>query len=226
MNFKLRHYRVSWNGFCILTDWQSVDSHFCCNLKTKNQLSLSDYRKLSDEEVIHRYVHRHEHSAFNCLYDRYAHLVLGICFKYLNNGEAAKDATQQIFIKLLEDLKRFRIEFFKGWLMQVVRNHCLMQLRQSLPVVNNTIELGENMEFEDDVHPVAEREQLIQLLESALTELNEEQRKCVELFYLRKMNYAAIAQQTGYTLMQVKSHIQNGKRNLKNKLITGKAAQR
>lgn len=195
-------------------------------MKTKNQLPLSDYRKLSDEDVIHRYVHRHEHAAFNCLYERYAHLVLGICFKYLNNSEAAKDATQQIFIKLLDDLARFRIEHFKAWLMQVVRNYCLMQLRQSIPVTNNTIELGEDMEFEDDVHPVAEREQLLQILESALTELGPEQRTCVELFYLQKMNYAAIAQQTGYTMMQVKSYIQNGKRNLKNKLITLKAAQK
>jgi RNA polymerase sigma factor (sigma-70 family) len=194
-------------------------------LKTKLQLPLSDYRKLCDEDVIHRYVHRNEHSAFTCLYERYAHLVLGICFKYLQDGEAAKDATQQIFIKLLEDLKRFEIISFKAWLLQVVRNYCLMQLRKSLPVVNNTIELGENMEFEEEIHPIAEREHLLQLLETSLTELNDEQKTCIELFYLQKMNYAAIADKTGYTLMQVKSNIQNGKRNLKNKLITLKAVQ-
>lgn len=199
--------------------------HFLRNLKTKHPLLLSDYRKLCDEDVIHRYVHRNEHSAFTCLYERYAHLVLGVCFKYLNNGEAAKDATQQIFIKLLEDLKRFEIVNFKAWLLQVVRNHCLMQLRKSVPVVNNTIELGEHMEFEEELHPVAEREQLLQLLESSLTELNQEQRTCIELFYLQKMNYAMIAEKTGYTMMQVKSHIQNGKRNLKNKLVTLKAVQ-
>jgi RNA polymerase sigma-70 factor (ECF subfamily) len=195
-------------------------------LKTKKVLPLSDYRKLSDEDVIHRYVHRKEHAAFNCLYERYAHLVLGVCFKYLNNGEAAKDATQQIFIKLLEDLTRFRIENFKPWLLQVVRNHCLMQLRKSVPVVNNTIELGEDMEFEEILHPLAEREQLLSHLETAVQELNPEQRTCIEAFYLKKQNYATIAQETGYTLLQVKSHIQNGKRNLKNKLVTVKAAQR
>jgi len=186
---------------------------------------LSDYRKLSDEDVIHRYVHKNEHSAFNCLYERYAHLVLGVCFKYLRDGEAAKDATQQIFIKLLEDLKRFEIIRFKAWLLQVVRNYCLMQLRQSLPVNNNTISIGEDMEFEDELHPHGEREQLIQSLETALGTLNEEQRICVDLFYLQKMNYAAIAQRTGFTMMQVKSNIQNGKRNLKNKLMTLRAAK-
>lgn len=189
-------------------------------------MPLSDYRKLSDEEVIHRYVHRKDQQAFHCLYERYAHLVLGVCFKYLKNSEQAKDATQQIFIKLLEDLTRFRIDHFKPWLLQVARNHCLMILRKSVPIANNTIELDDNMEFEQQLHPIAEREQLLQYLEAAVADLNEEQRVCIESFYLKRMNYAAIAQQTNFSILQVKSHIQNGKRNLKNKLVTLKAAQR
>lgn len=185
-------------------------------------MPLSDYRKLSDEEVIHRYVHRHESAAISCLYERYAHLVLGVCFKYLNDADSAKDATQQIFIKLLDDLKRFEILRFRPWLLQVTRNHCLMHLRKTIPVTNNTIALGEDMEFEEELHPGMEREQLIGNLEAALETLNPEQRTCIELFYLKKMNYAAIAEHTGYTLMGVKSHIQNGKRNLKTKLTTSR----
>lgn len=187
-------------------------------MKTKPVLPLNEYRKLSDEDVIHRYVHRHEAQAMNCLYERYAHLVLGVCFKYLHEAEAAKDATQQIFIKLLEDLKRFEIVYFKAWLMQVTRNYCLMQLRQNIPVVNNTVALVEDMEFEDDTHPMVDREVLLNELEAAVEGLNEEQRTCVQLFYLSKLNYAAIATKTGYSLMEVKSHIQNGRRNLKLKL--------
>ena len=185
---------------------------------------LQDYRKLTDEDVIHRYVHRNEHSAFSCLYDRYAHIVLGVCFKYLKESEAAKDAAQQIFIKLLEDLKRFDIAAFKPWLLQVARNHCLMQLRKSLPVTNNTIELGEGVDFEEELHPSMEREVLLDCLEASIKELNAEQRVCVELFYLKKMTYAEIVQQTGFTMNEVKSYIQNGKRNLRNKIITQQAS--
>jgi RNA polymerase sigma-70 factor (ECF subfamily) len=46
--------------------------------------------------------------------------------------------------------------------------------------------------------------------------LNEEQKTCVTLFYLQKKSYHEIADETGYTPLQVKSYIQNGKRNLKN----------
>lgn len=187
-------------------------------MKPKPPLPLSEYRKLSDEEVIHRYVHRHEAQAMNCLYERYAHLVLGVCFKYLREGEAAKDATQQIFIKLLDDLKRFEIVRFKSWLLQVTRNFCLMQLRHSLPVTNNTIALPEHMEFEEEAHPMPEREVLLTELEAAVDALNDSQKTCITLFYLRKMTYAGIAAATGFSIAEVKSHIQNGRRNLKLKL--------
>lgn len=149
------------------------------------------------------------------LYERYSHLVLGVCIKYLKDTEAAKDATQQIFIKLLEDLKRFNIEKFKPWLFQVARNFCLMQLRSSIPVVKNEFITNSDMEFEDGWHHKVEQEEMLVKLEDAIKELNKEQRICIEKFYLEKMTYAEISQNTGYDLLQVKSCIQNGKRNLR-----------
>ena len=61
-------------------------------------------------------------------------------------------------------------------------------------------------------------EQLFGLMQDALSELNKEQQQCITLFYLEKRTYQDIAQQTGFSLMQVKSYIQNGKRNLKTQL--------
>ena len=55
-------------------------------------------------------------------------------------------------------------------------------------------------------------------LQEALNLLNTEQKKCVELFYLKEKSYIEIAELTGFNLKQVKSYIQNGKRNLKNYL--------
>jgi RNA polymerase sigma-70 factor (ECF subfamily) len=60
-----------------------------------------------------------------------------------------------------------------------------------------------------------QHEQTYDYLEEAIGELNEEQRTCVSLFYLQKKSYQQIAEITGYSQMQVKSYIQNGKRNLK-----------
>lgn len=177
-----------------------------------------DYKKLSDEELVFRYARRNEQPAITQLFERYGHLVLGVCIKYLKDTEAAKDATQQIFIKLLEDLKRFNIDNFKPWLFQVAKNHCFMQLRKTNPVINTDNIAEQGVEFEDGWHHKIEEEHLLTHLENAVAALNEEQRQCIELFYLQKMSYIEVAAKTGYTLLQVKSAIQNGKRNLKNKL--------
>ena len=53
------------------------------------------------------------------------------------------------------------------------------------------------------------------LLQEAIEELSKEQKQCVILFYLKKCSYTQVSEKTGYSLLQVKSYIQNGKRNLK-----------
>jgi len=63
--------------------------------------------------------------------------------------------------------------------------------------------------------PHLEKDRQLELMEVCLQELNKEQKQCVTLFYLEKRTYNEIADQTGFSLMQVKSYIQNGKRNLK-----------
>ncbi|MBS1645250.1 MAG: sigma-70 family RNA polymerase sigma factor [Bacteroidetes bacterium] len=187
-------------------------------MKQHATIPISEYRKLSDEEVIYRYAKRNEAQAMTCLYERYAHLVLGVCLKYLKETETAKDATQQIFIKLLDDLKRFEINNFKPWLLKVVRNYCLVELRQSILVKGNHTSLPEDLEFEDPLETLGEAEVWEDRIRTALTGLNEAQSTCVSMFYLKRMTYKVVASLTGYSLAQVKSHIQNGRRNIKQQL--------
>ncbi len=70
-------------------------------------------------------------------------------------------------------------------------------------------------EEETDWQAMVQTDQVMELMEESLKELNKEQQECVNLFYLQKKSYTDIAASTGYSLMQVKSYIQNGKRNLK-----------
>lgn len=185
----------------------------------KHQLLLSEYKKLSDEELIHRFVHRGEQLVMNAIFERYGHLVFGVCHKYLKDTDAAKDAMQQVFIKLIDDLPRFEIKNFKGWLLQVTRNHCLMELRKNKPEIyhDNTWQ-NIIVESDENWHHKIEEEHLYEQLEQAIEMLNPEQKKCVQYFYLEKMTYAEIAAKTNFTLQEVKTYLQNGKRNLKIKM--------
>jgi RNA polymerase sigma-70 factor (ECF subfamily) len=113
----------------------------------------------------------------------------------------------------MTELPRHRVEFFKSWIYQVTRNDCLMYLRKKKITVT---ELADNISStETSLTDKSDQELQMQLLETAITTLNTEQKTCIQLFYLQKKSYFEITQSTGYSLLQVKSYIQNGKRNLK-----------
>ena len=140
--------------------------------------------------------------------------------KYLKNQEEAKDAVQQVFLKVITELPKYKVDYFKSWLYMVAKNHCLMKLRDK---GKQPIEINERlMATPDDVedkNKFIEKDIALTNLAAALQQLNREQQDCLTLFYLDKKSYSEIVIQTGYTLLQVKSHIQNGKRNLKIMLL-------
>ena len=156
-------------------------------------------------------------AALGELYQRYMDLVFGVCLKYFKDAERSKDAVMQIFEELVSKLKKHEVENFRGWLHQVAKNHCLMQIRGQKNKWTEPIDESREQAEADDERLVSllEKEGMLQLLEECLSELNPEQQRCVTLFYLENLSYQEIAESSGFTLLQVKSHIQNGKRNLK-----------
>ena len=97
----------------------------------------------------------------------------------------------------------------------VAKNHCLMQLRNKDGKRVKELKEQHSVVIETDKQELVASEQTYNLLEDAINELGEEQRQCVILFYLKKNSYQQIVEKTSLNLLQVKSHIQNGKRNLK-----------
>ena len=150
------------------------------------------------------------------LYQRYMELVYGVCLKYYKEPERAKDSVMQIFEELVTKLKKHEVDNFKGWLHQVAKNHCLMQLRT--PRNLKTVEMkSELVQSEDQVHlnGVFEKEENFKKLEYCLGTLADKQKEAIRLFYLEGKCYNEIADLTGQDWNQVRSLIQNGRRNLK-----------
>ena len=176
--------------------------------------------QLSDIELVLQYKQTGETIFFAELYQRYTHLVLGTCFKYLKAEAESRDAVMDIFEKLLVDLRKHEVQHFKSWLYMVTKNHCLMQLRK---LDNKSVSIDLIKPVADDFVENADDFHLNKLnndddekkLYEALNQLNEQQKICVEQFYLHNKCYQEIVDSTGFTMLQVKSFIQNGKRNLK-----------
>src|SRR5665647_1396265 len=82
-----------------------------------------------DEELLKRFREDGDIEILGRLYERYMHLVYGVCLKYLEDREAAKDEVMNIFEKLVTGVPDQEINNFKTWLYVVTRNHCMMLLR-------------------------------------------------------------------------------------------------
>ncbi len=185
----------------------------------KDRYSNSEFAKLNhieDKELLDRFYSDYNNKWLGMLLPRYTLLLYGVCMKYLKNEEDAKDSVQQIFLKAINELHKYKVEYFKSWIYMIAKNHCLMKLRDkgkySLEI---TERLAATPDTTEDKNLLLERDNTLTDMQMALQQLNHEQKLCVTLFYLDKKSYSEITHKTGYTMMQVKSNIQNGKRNLK-----------
>ena len=170
----------------------------------------------TDNEIIEHYKESGDLSLIGKLFTRHTSLVYGVCLKYLKDREAAKDAVMQVFEKLIVSLKSHQVENFQAWLYVTARNHCLMELRSKKGKFMEEISpiLMEN-EFLLHQPVEEEREQDLKKMEDCINKLVEGQQQCVRLFYLEEKCYKEISSMTRLDMNQVKSFIQNGKRNLK-----------
>jgi RNA polymerase sigma factor (sigma-70 family) len=179
-------------------------------------LNTDKYKHIDDNELLQRFYLDKNNEWLGLLLQRYTLLLLGVCMKYLKNEEEAKDAVQQIFLKTITELHKYKVDYFKSWMYMVAKNHCLMKLRNknNIPVeINDRVLSAPDDADSSKAHQ--QKETTLTIMEQALQSLNPEQQQCVTLFYLEKKSYQEITQLTGYSQLQVKSHIQNGKRNLK-----------
>lgn len=177
-------------------------------------MNKNRHAHITDGQLLENFYADGNNEWLGILLQRYTLLLLGVCMKYLKNEEEAKDCVQQIFLKCITELHKYKVEYFKSWLYTVAKNHCLMRLRDKH--VNVDIENVPVAADETSKEALRDKDKILEVMEESIQDLNAEQKTCVTLFYLQKKSYQEIADETGYTILQVKSFIQNGKRNLKN----------
>lgn len=195
-------------------------------------MDASIYAHISDQELLDKYTQSHENIWLGILLERHTLLIYGVCRKYLKDSEEAKDMVQQICLKVVADFERHKVEHFKSWLYTVALNSCNFRLRRkkrliyelTLPEINLEV-AAEKARLEEDPQEngleISWTQKNLELLPRAIAELNPAQRECLTLFYLENLSYQEIAGKTRSSTAQVKSNIQNGKRNIK-RFLTGK----
>lgn len=167
---------------------------------------------LSDEDLVAR-VKSGQQASLAALWDRYAHLLFGVGMKYLKDTERAKDLVVEVFASLPELLAKHEVVSFRPWVHTVARNRCLMVLRKHDPDMRVDDALLQAPD--DPAEDAVLHEATLQRLEAAIAELKDAQQNCIRLFYLERNSYQQTAERTGFSVELVRSHIQNGRRNLR-----------
>ena len=171
---------------------------------------------MTDQELVEQYRSSGDMNTLAILYQRYVDLLYGVCLRYLEDRELAKDAVMNIFEELVVKLKKHEVEYVKSWLYTLAKNHCLMQLRSPKNLKTNSFE-PDGMQFAEYPHLNGDNglEENLDRLTGCMDKLPEEQRASVQMFYLQQKGYKEIAEITGMDWNRVRSQIQNGRRNLK-----------
>lgn len=174
----------------------------------------------SDEELVMNYFNTGNKQLVGDLFEKHVKTVFGVCLFYFRDKDQAKDAVMQIFEKLMFDLQKTQVKNFKAWLSFVVRNYCISEIRKGkgkhfVPETYLDFELAPTSLEEEEKLEQVNDERMLDYMKEVLPELKENQRRCLELFYLKNFSYQQISEQLQFSINEVKSYIQNGKRNLK-----------
>lgn len=170
---------------------------------------------LSSEELIQQYKESKNLEVLTELYQPYMPLIYGTALKYLKNQGEAEDVVMDLYEKISKKILTSEIQSFHAWIYMVAKNHCLEILRKKSRISDK-----ENKAFvvysEQVYHPDSDiSETTLGVLRHCLDELDALQKACIEMFYYQKSSYIEIAEALGLDYNQVRSRIQNGRRNLK-----------
>lgn len=142
----------------------------------------------------------------------------------LGSHDEAEDVTQEVLLKIWEQLDDLPRTHTTAWIMKVTRNRCIDYLRQRQRTVrlHDLAEADDRPEgtWEAASNPQADAEQseMQRHIERAIRALSEPLRSVVILREIQGLNYEEVARATGLPLNSVKVYLYRGRRMLREKL--------
>lgn len=168
----------------------------------------------SDEAQFKAFLTGSERNLIGDLFKRHLPLVFGMCMKYLKTKEAAKEASMEVFERLLAHRPSVEVKDFRAYLYVLTRHHCQMKVRGEKHYIKEVT--VEEMEQATAINPIDTPGLDEKKLKQCLGKLPDMQKKCVEALYMENHSYHTISETYGLTIASVKGHIREGKKAFKN----------
>ena len=196
---------------------QGRASRNLCPMSPSNQRDTADMKSLSDQELMRR-VQNGDHGSASEIFERYGRRIYNFAYRFLRNGEAAEDATQEVFVKMLKNSRQFQGDAkLSTWLFSITANFCRDHLRKA---DNKPKESEETLAMIADQTVLAADRQMQRRedqtrVRRALLQLTAEQREAILLSRYQGLSYAEIAEVAGCSEGAVKTRVFRAMESLK-----------
>jgi RNA polymerase sigma-70 factor (ECF subfamily) len=167
----------------------------------------------NDRQLIENYLKGDEKS-LEILIGRHLKPIYNFAYKYAGNPQEAEDITQEVFVKVWKNLKKFdKQKNFKNWIFPIAKNTAIdfLKKKKAMQFSDFENEKGENILAETIIDssllPVEllERKDMLGMLMKAMNKLLPKYRKVLLLRHNDDLTFREISRITGEPLNTVKS---------------------
>ena len=167
----------------------------------------------SDEQLIANYFAGDEKS-LEVLILRYLKSIYNFVYRYVNDEHEAEDITQEVFLKMWRNLKKFKKgKNFKTWLFTIAKNTAIdfLKKKKIIPFSEFEKEDGENKFIETLVDPapsldeIFEKTEIDEKIYNAINQLPLKYQIVLFLYYNDQLTFQEIAEILGESINTVKS---------------------
>jgi len=196
----------------------------------RNRIAAKESQVLSgDKKLVERCL-QGDDAAWEVVVTLYGKRIYNLGYRYTNRRAEAEDLTQDILIRIYQNLRSYRSEAgsFQNWILRVARNLIIDHYRQirRYPQTGGSEEL-ETMNLKDDKVPnpqrAAEQTEASKFLQDGLQSLSPELKEAIVLRDLEGMAYQDIAELLSVPEGTVKSRINRARLELAKLLIKRRA---
>lgn len=163
----------------------------------------------------------HDIKAKKMLYDLFAGKMFMVCMRYADNREDAEDILQDSFIKIFDNINKFRNDgSLEGWVKRIVANTAIKQYYKKntmYPIVTSVEHVNEDSEEEDFMDKLSadnSMEELLQMIQN----LAPRYRMVFNMYAIDGHSHSEIAQLLGISEGTSKSQLSRAREILKNQI--------
>lgn len=176
--------------------------------------SRPSLRELDEEQLVERFRSSGDNRFFEELYRRSRRRVFGVCLRILDDIQWAEDVCHDAFVRAYDRFTSFEGVYFSAWVRRIATNLALNGLRHRSVVERTSAEIWTSTASGSAEERVVSAQQL-DIAEDILERLEGHQRRVFLLRHLDDLSYEEIAAATGYSREQVRSYLQNARRNFR-----------